>query len=210
METRVKEGRTALAITLLLIATLTVPTVVMSGGLGLAQSQQSPSPTGTAPAIQLVNPSDYNENQRPVISDKDNDFSNDGQGDDPDDDKYHFNAWTRNTPNNATVEFFIIQGANQLSLGPATNRGGGVFDLYSAIPDALTEGDAVVRAILFSGTTEVARDDQDVDVNQDDDESPAEGAIMQGEFGPGRAAETVEMTYPQNTGGAGFFGRPGQ
>jgi hypothetical protein len=212
LETRVKEGRTALAITVLLIATLTVPSLIAGGAFSLAQSQQSPSPTGTAPTIELVNPSDYEGT--PVLSDKDNNPGNDSSGDDPNDEKYHFNAWTRNAPNNATVEFFIVQGSNQISLGFGQNQGNGVFDLYSGIPDNLSETTnaataATVRAILYSGG-ELDRDEQAVTINQVNDEEASEPALMQGERRASRAAETAEITYPVNGGGVGFFGRTGQ
>lgn len=212
METRVKEGRTALAITVLLIATLTVPSLIAGGAFSLAQAQQSPSPTGTAPTIELVNPSDYEGT--PVLSDKDNNPGNDASGDDPNDEKYHFNAWTRNAPNNATVEFFIVQGSNQISLGFAQNQGNGVFDLYSGIPDNLSETtgtstNAIVRAILYSGG-ELDRDEQTVTINQVNDDEASEPVLQQGERRASRAAETAEITYPQNGGGVGFFGRPGQ
>lgn len=207
METRVKEGRTALAITILLIATLTVPTLVVGGAFGLANAQQSPSPTGTAPTIELVNPSDYEA--KPVISDKDNNAANDSSGDDPDDEKYHFNAWTRNAPNNATVEFFIVQDSNQISLGMGTHRGGGVYELFAAIPDNLNDADATVRVVLFQGS-ELDRDEQTVTINQKTETSDDEIVLMQGQYRATNAAETVEITYPENIGGVGFFGRPGQ
>lgn len=209
LETRVKEGRTALAITVLLIVTLTVPTIVVGGGFGLAAAQQSPSPTGTAPTIELVNPSSYNGT--PVISDKDNNSANDGSNDDPNDEKYHFNAWTRNAPNNATVEFFLVDGANTILLGPGTNQGGGVYDLFTGIPDIATEDDEVtIRAVLYSGG-ELDRDEQPVVVNQDTESNPqGEAVLMQGEKRATNAAETTEIKYPQNTGPVGFFGRPGQ
>lgn len=198
---RVREGRTALVITILLIATLTIPAIAFGTGAG-AQSQQSPTPTGTAPAIQLLNPSDYSA--KPVISDKDNNPN----ASSPDDTKYHFNAWTRNAPSNATVEFFIVQGQNTISLGPATNRGNGIYDVFSEIPDSLNDADATVRVILFSGG-ELARDEQLVSINQKTDDPDEEAVLNQGERRQDRAAETVEIRYPQNGGGVGFFGRPG-
>ncbi|HYP22765.1 MAG TPA: hypothetical protein VEV43_04260 [Actinomycetota bacterium] len=208
METRVKEGRTALAITILLIVTLTVPTLIVSGGFRVASAQQSPSPTGTAPTIELVNPSDYEGT--PVLSDKDNNPNNEGPNDDPNDEKYHFNAWTRNAPNNATVEFFIVENNNTHSLGAGTNRGGGVYDLYSAIPNTVPEGAATVRAVLFAGG-ELDRDEQAVAVNQVDNTPETEEMVLeQGEYRATNQAETLEITYPENTGGVGFFGRPGQ
>lgn len=208
LETRVREGRTALAITVLMIVALTVPTMIVGGGFGVAEAQQSPSPTGTAPTIELVNPSDYEGT--PVLSDKDNNPGNDSSGDDPQDEQYHFNSWTRNAPNDASVEFFIVQGSNQISLGLATNRGGGVYDLFSGIPDNLTEGTATVRVILYSGGGEVDRDEEGVTVNEKTESSVDETALMQGEQRATNEAETLEILYPQNIGGVGFFGRPGQ
>ncbi|HYO61294.1 MAG TPA: hypothetical protein VEU29_05295 [Actinomycetota bacterium] len=207
METRVKEGRTALAITVLLIATLTVPSLIAGGAFSLAQAQQSPSPTGTAPTIELVNPSDYEGT--PVLSDKDNNPGNDASGDDPNDEKYHFNAWTRNAPNNATVEFFIVQGSNQVSLGLAQSQGNGVYDLYSGIPDQLTDTSADVRAVLYAGG-ELDRDEQPVLINDETESSDTEAVLMQGEYRATNEAETAEITYPLNGGGLGFFGRPDQ
>jgi hypothetical protein len=207
LETRVREGRTALAITILLIVGLTVPTMFLGGAFGLAEAQQSPSPTGTAPTIELVNPSDYEGT--PVLSDKDNNPGNDSSGDSPEDEKYHFNAWTRNAPNNATVEFFIVQSGNTISLGLGTNRGGGVYDLYAGIPDTLSDAAATVRVVLFSGG-ELDRDEQAVVINQVTEDPMDETVLMQRQYRATNAAETVEITYPQNTGGVGFFGRQGQ
>lgn len=207
METRVREGRTALAITVLMIVALTVPTMIVGGGFGVAEAQQSPSPSGTAPTIELVNPSNYEGT--PVLSDKDNNPANDGPNDDPNDEKYHFNAWTRNAPNNATVEFFIVENNNTHSLGQGVHQGGGVYDLFSGIPDSVPEGAATVRAVLFAGG-ELDRDEQAVTVNQVDNTPTEEAVLEQGEYRATNQAETVEITYPQNTGGVGFFGRPGQ
>ncbi|MDQ3915080.1 MAG: hypothetical protein M3323_07080 [Actinomycetota bacterium] len=212
MNTRVTEGRTALAITVLLIATLTVPAVLFGAASGFAQGQQSPSPSGTAPQIELLNPSDHSN----VISDKDSDPS---AATDPTDTQYHFNAWARNIPPNPLAEFFIVQGNTVLQVGSSTLDGFDTFDLFAAIPDGLTEttfdpqgapasNTAIVRVILYSnnGATEVDRDDQTVIVNQHDDESSQLAAPTSRR----NAAETVEMTYPINTAGMGFFTQQGQ
>ncbi len=208
------EGRTALGITVLLIASLTVPTILF-GDLrsGFAQ-QGSPSPSGTAPQIELLNPSS-NSN---VVSDKDSDPS---ANTDATDTQYHFNAWARNIPADPLVEFFIIQGNSTILLGSSTLKGSDTFDVFAAIPDTLEDTDldvmgdptgntAVVRAVLYAnnGAQEVDRDEQTVIVNQKPD--PAGDQLMQGERNRRNPAETIEMTYPVNTGVMGFFTQQGQ
>ncbi|MDQ3982767.1 MAG: hypothetical protein M3271_08840, partial [Actinomycetota bacterium] len=208
------EGRTALGITVLLIASLTVPTILF-GDLrsGFAQ-QGSPSPSGTAPQIELLNPSS-NSN---VVSDKDSDPS---ANTDPTDTQYHFNAWARNIPADPLVEFFIIQGDITILLGSSTLKGTDTFDVFAEIPNSLTEttlsattgeatgNTATVRAVLYAnnGAQEVDRDEQTVIVNQSD---PSSDQLMQGAANRANAAETIEMTYPLNTGLMGFFTQQGQ
>ena len=216
MKRTVIEGRTALAVTVLLIATVTVPTIVMGGVFSLAQSQ--PSPSGTAPQIELLNPSDHSN----VLSDKDSDPSNDSSPNpDPTDTQYHFNAWARNIPPNPLVEFFVIQGNTTFLLGSTSGGGTDTFDVFAAIPNGLTEttlnaatgapegNTATVRAVLYSnnGAQEVDRDEQTVVVNQS---NPGSDPLMRGPAHRENAAETIEMVYPLNRGGMGFFTQQGQ
>ncbi|MDQ3953342.1 MAG: hypothetical protein M3279_10345 [Actinomycetota bacterium] len=236
-----REGRTALAITVLLIATLTVPALLVANSASIAQQGQ-PSPSGTAPAIQLLNPSDYSTSSTggaspttipgPQISDKDTtDDDADRPGEDPR--EYHFKAVVSNAPANAFVEFFLIQtvgGQTQtfnLGCAQAGATGGacrGVFKPFGAvelirdIPDTFTEGPtsstdptqsdrggATVRAVLYAnaGQNEVARDDQPVLINQND--RPDADPLSRGEADPQRAAETVEIVYPEHGGLFGLY-----
>ena len=243
MNTRVREGRTALAITIFLIATLTVPAVFLGGARSSAQQARQPSPSGTGPAIQLLNPSDYStstrraqptntEIQGPQISDKDTS--------DADTDKeYHFKAVVTNPPANAYVEFFLIQqtsstttqtfnlgcaAAGQPAGGPCqgTFKDFGAVELIREIPDTFQEGQpaaaddptqtergaATVRAVLYTngGQNEVARDDQAVLINQSD--RSGSDPLSRGDADPERAAETVEIVYPDHGGLFGLY-KPG-
>lgn len=212
MNTRVREGRTALAITVLLIATLTVPVLLFGNASGFAQTGQSPSPTGTAAQIELLNPSTHSN----VLSDKDSDPS---AATDPTDTQYHFVAWARNIPANALAEFFIIQGDKNFLLGSSTLKGSDTFDVYAPIPDGLDDtstdaagvqsNGAIVRVVLYAnnGANEVDRDEQAVVVNQ---KEPTSDTLMQKEKNPANAAETVEMTYPTLVGPMGFYTQQGQ
>ena len=47
---------------------------------------------------------------------------------------YHFNAWTRNAPQGAIVEFELRQGDHEITLGRATRKGD-AWDLYVPIPE---------------------------------------------------------------------------
>jgi hypothetical protein len=162
----VREGRTALAITIFLIATLTVPAVFLGSARSAAQQAQQPSPSGTGPAIQLLNPSDYSTSTRegqptamtiqgPQISDKDtSDDDADRPGQDPK--EYHFKAVVTNPPANAYVEFFLIQtsgnntqtfnlgcaAAGQSPGGPCEGmfKNFGAVELIRDIPDTFVEG----------------------------------------------------------------------
>ena len=218
MNTRVKEGRTALAITVLLIVTLTVPTMVWSNTSSVAQQGSQPSPSGTAPAIQLLNPSKYSPADPGVMmSDKD---TNDADTDP----EYHFTAVVTNPPPGALVEFFIVQGNDVSFIGNGTFKPNGAVDVVAPIPDDIAEGiaavgnpttergRATVRAILYSnnGGTEVARDDQPVVINQKNrqsDEAPWPSNAAPDED-PSKAGETVEIVYPVHGGRFGFF-QPG-
>lgn len=227
METRVKEGRAALAITILLVATLTVP-VVLWGAASSEAQQGQPSPSGTAPAIQLLNPSDYytfsTSTPGPQMSDKDTEDTDTAL-------EYHFTAVMSNVPANPYVEFFLVQGNQQFNLGCASGSSPGAgclgrftpaggVELVRDIPDVFNEGPtsnqdptptggAVVRAILYAnaGQNEIARDDQPVMLNQRD-RSGSDPLSRPAAVDPETAAETVEILYPEHGRTFGFF-KPG-
>lgn len=218
MNTRVREGRTALAITVLMIASFAVPVILWENTSSLAQ-QGAPSPSGTAPAVQLYNPSDYQA--RPQISDEPADQNG---GDSTR--EYHFTAAVTNAPPNPLVEFFAVQGSNPpFFLGTGTfTQGLGAVELRTDLPDSFTSegpdaasgnpnanlGDATIRAILYAnnGANEVARDEQAVRFNQRNrivDNNP--DTPEDREDDPERAAETVEITYPVHGRDFGLFRR---
>ena len=160
MNTRVREGRTALLLTIFLVATLLLPAILF-GNIDSASGQQGqPSPSGTGPAIQLLNPSDYSTFtfnnttpgpttvQGPQMSDEDT-SDTDAQGQNPL--EYHFAAVITNAPSQPFVEFWLIQGSTEFNLGCAgTPSGGGSCEgtfgdhgavgLVRDIPDEFTEG----------------------------------------------------------------------
>lgn len=216
MQSTVRGGRTALAITMLLIVTLTVPLIFWGDAASQAQQGQ-PTPSGTGPAIQLLNPSDYTA--VPMMSDKDTNDADSAP-------EYHFTAVVTNIPPNPLVEFFIVQGDDVTFIGNGTFRDNGAVDVTAPIPDDVSEGivasdptltergEVVVRAILFAnnGQNEVARDDQDAVVNQKDRQSGVGGEApsptADPDQDPSKAAETVEIVYPLHGGDFGFY-RPG-
>ena len=137
----------------------------------------SPSPTG--PAIQFLNPSGHST----VVSTK-----NDGTNT-----TYHVVAATREMPSNALVEFKYQEGtSNEVSIGIASRVGStDTFQLQWAA-GGLADGTYNLKAILYAGTIEIARDEQEVTVNNGDDLDDPQ-------------AETVEIITPANGADAGFF-----
>lgn len=149
-------------------------------------STASPSPTG--PAIQFLNPSGHSN----IVSTKDDGTNN----------TYHLVAATRALPSNALVEFKYQSGTgNEVSIGIATRVGTtDTFQLQWAV-GSLPDGTYTLKAILYSGTIELARDEEEAVVNNEDDTLPSP---------PDPQAETVEITAPANGAAAGFFQPAGQ
>lgn len=144
---------------------------------------ESPSPTGTPPpsgvAIQFLNPSDHSD----VVSTKDDGTNT----------TYHLVAVVREVPANATVEFKFQSGSdNEVSIGIASRVGStDTFEFHWSLA-GVADGSYTLRALLFSGTAEVSRDEIDVTVNSEDETLDP-------------TAETVEIVAPPNGNPAGFF-----
>lgn len=152
--------------------------VVLGALLPITQSQ-------AAPAVNLLNPSDYSGTMRISTKEANGDTA------------YHLVAWASEIPANPLVEFEIAAtptvpggGGNQPTVATvtATRVGADTFegDLSTA---TVQDGQYFLRAILYSGLTEVARDETPVTVQSN----------------PATAANTVEMSYPANGGPFGFW-----
>ena len=137
----------------------------------------SPAPTG--PAIQFLNPSSHSR----IVSNK-----NDGTNA-----TYHLVAVTREVPADPIVEFKYQQGTgNEVSIGIASRVGtSDTFELEWNL-GGLPDGSYTLKAIVYGGSTEFARDEQTVTVNNADSLTDP-------------TAETVEITAPRNGSPAGFF-----
>src|SRR5688500_1822779 len=145
--------------------------VSMSVGGGTALGQGSPSPSGSEFRIQFLNPSAGTSRE---LSTK-----NDGQNT-----TYHLVAWVNKLPPDATVERkYKADGANnEVSLGTGTLVGSDTFELHTGlngVPNETADEDTynpatgvtrgntgTLKAVLFSGPGEVARDEEAVRVNQ--------------------------------------------
>jgi hypothetical protein len=130
-----------------------------------------------APAIQLLNPSNYTAT--PELSSK---VDVDGA--------FHFVAWVPNVPPSPIVEFEIQPTAGNTTTIEASRVG--TTDTFEAFHPltGLADGTYTVRAILFSGTTQFGEDDEET------------VAIRNGMLGQ---SETAEITHPANGGQLGFF-----
>ena len=130
-----------------------------------------------APAIQLLNPSNYTAN--PELSTK---ADIDGA--------YHFVAWVPQVPPSPIVEFEIQPAAGNTTTIEASRVG--TTDTFEAFHPltGLTDGTYTVRAILYSGATQFGEDDEQT------------VTIRNGTLGQ---SETAEITHPANGGSLGFY-----
>ncbi len=212
-------ARAALVVTLTLFAS----TVLLSGGpLSQnvnAQGTGSPAPEFT---IQFLNPSG---DSAAVTAPPPPSVSGNGPGkeisakDDGTGTRYHLVAWINKTPGvDPEVEFTVQQGAGQ----PLTLTEGGANRAVPVIgaPDTyhfywnvaatgLVDGEATLKAVLYSGNTPLATDSETVRINNGNP-SPMDPNPDTVE----NQGETVEMLYPvQTTGGSttpawGFYAAP--
>ncbi len=129
-----------------------------------------------APAIQLLNPSDYNAS--PEVSTKaDIDTA------------YHFVAWVPSVPPDAIVEFEVQPPAGNSVTIESTRVGSDTFEAFHPLT-GLADGQYTVRAILFSEGTQFGEDDEQI------------VTLRNGTLGQ---SETAEIVFPQNAGQLGFF-----
>lgn len=140
--------------------------------------------------IQLLNPSGYsttNANQpRPLSAKQDNNAT------------YHLVAWAKGVPPSAVVEFEL----RPTTVGSpvtvtATRVGSSNTWEYNLELATVADGTYTLAAVLFSGQTSVAEDEQLV-------------TVQNSELRPGGPANTVELLYPENGGRAGYFTPPGK
>jgi len=141
------------------------------------------------PKIRFISPSAYaGATTQLVISDKEDR-----------DTTFHLVAWVKDVPASPLVEFEIQPTAGNAVTLNATRVGTDTWEHAFDVPSTMPDGAYTLRAILYSGTNQVAINEQPVQINRD-------------EVPPPPAAETVELAYPTNGGSAGFFnpraGRP--
>jgi Ca2+-binding RTX toxin-like protein len=151
-----------------------------------------------APAITLINPSSFSDDGVPVTFLYVGDLpTGDDASASDNEDTYRVNAWTRNAPAEALVEFEIVDFEDNITtLGSATQMGPDAWE-YNWDLDGVDDGDYVLRAVLYDGSgpfsDEVARFETDI-------------TVMQGT--PLVVFPTVDITYPVNGGDGGFYTNP--
>jgi hypothetical protein len=116
------------------------------------------------------------------------------------DSAYHLVAWVGEVPSSPVVEFQYQQGSDPtISIGTASRVGSSdTWELLWQDANLPDDGNYTLKAILFSGASEVSRHELAVEVNNQD--GPASLPTDNEEQG-----ETAELTYPQNAGPLGFF-----
>ncbi|HJR92731.1 MAG TPA: hypothetical protein VJ938_09855, partial [Acidimicrobiia bacterium] len=141
------------------------------------------APAYAAPAIELLNPSDYNTT--PELSAK-----NDVDG------AYHFVAWVPQVPADPFVEFEVgITDAVAITIEAQRVGSTDTWEAFHNLA-GVADGAGFVRAILYSGQTQHGESDsQAVTINNDN-------------LAPPPAAETAEILHPLNGGPLGFFNPP--
>lgn len=164
--------RMAARVVLVALVTLLIATVAGPAIRALA----------AGPTIELINPS---KGSSLVLSDK-----NDGT-----DAKYHIVAAVSSVPANPAVEFELEDADGVRTTIPASRVGTtDTWEAFTDVPE--TFADYTLRAALFSGQTELDRDQEAVTVDNTPDDPP---------FNQG---ETVEITYPTNGGPWGVYTAP--
>ena len=154
----------------------------------------------SAPQITFWNPSDYSAGAQDtplIVSDKP---TGNDEAEDIKETTYRLMATTKNTPSPALVEFELTQGnLVNITIGTATQKAPDAFEFDWDIPSTLTDGQYVLRAILYSGSgitaTEVDRDEQQVLIRNG---VPAEDT----------QAPAGDITYPLNGAQVGFYTNP--
>ena len=166
--------------------------VLAVAALSVVAAMLPPSVAQAAPRVELLNPSDYSTNK--VVS-----MKKDA------DETYHLVAWVAEVPSNPLVEF-EISNLSPLGGNPDTVTGTrvGTTDTWEAeytIAPGTTDGSQYrIEAILYTGFTgpgsgtEVARsnENQVTTINNSDVPPPPQ-------------SNTVEIAYPTDGGGFGFF-----
>ena len=180
-----------------------------------AFGQTAPTPTPGGPSIQFLNPSSGTSLELSTKPDPTATF--------------HLVAWVNALPPSPSVEFKYKSsqaGAEETTIpGSVTQVGEDTFELTWDLagagpegpddvgPTGITRGTSgTLKAVLSSGGTEVARDEETVRINQ---QTPP--ACPPPDTANNRACEdeaqgnTVELTYPVNGGGLGYYiPNPGQ
>ena len=183
--------------------------VLLLASAGSSQAQPSPSPSASPtddgkPSVRLLNPSPAYDPQLDPTRDPDPPKISDKLDVD---ETYHVVAWSRHADGADIAEASITYpDQNEITVGTLDRApdAPGVWELAWDVPNTLAKGDATFRVALYDATpdglTEIASDETAVDVEQRDAEDPTDT----------NAAETVELTWPSQGGGLGFYkGRGG-
>ena len=141
------------------------------------------APAVAAPAIAFLNPSGYTTTvTMSDVADSDNLF--------------HVVAWAKEVPSSALVEFELKPPGQNVATFDATRVGADTFEAFIQIPDTYADTTGyTLTARLYRGVPgdadEVANDEVIVEIDQSEVPPPA--------------AQTVEISYPDNGDRAGFF-----
>ena len=155
-----------------------------------AFGQGSPTPTSRF-RIQFINPTENTSNE----------VSNEPGGTDS---LYHIVAWVNEVPPSPKVEFKLFnEDANREDpVGEGTLVGTDAYEFKWPVT-GVADGTYELRAILFSSNAEVSRDTEEIVVNNtpEAEQFPPRPPGVADES----QSEAVEITYPPNGGGMGWF-----
>ena len=151
------------------------------------QPTQTTPPQPTGPAIRLLNPA-----EQPTDAFAGDDFDPDRKASDKfdgSDEAFHVVAVTRSEPANAVVEaYFTPTGGAELAVGELHKvaDSADTWELFWDIPADFEQGPGSFTVKLFNGAgNQIATDSETVAVDSEE--------------------ETVEITWPLNSGPLGFF-----
>ena len=181
--------RTTARVVLFMVVAVMTTLVLFSGGpigaISFAQQQTTPAPT-----IQFMNPDNDTSNEVTAI--------NDGT-----DDAYHLVAWVSTLPANGRVEFkYQASGQQEVTVGTGTQTAiGDTFEFFWQRTNMPADGTYTLRAVLFSGTTQIAQDEQSIRINNTQPPPPPNADTD--------VPNAVEIRNPTNGGRVGFFTNAG-
>ena len=177
-------ARRVLAVLVGLLVTILALQGIASVKPGGFEAFAQTTPTPGAPTIEILNPDETTSDE---ISAKGDTVDN----------AYHLVAWVSSVPTGASVQFKYVPEdtgrettiiCQETGNESARQVGADTFECHWNLT-GVSDGAGTVRAILFSGTTSVAQDEEPVTVDS--------------------TGQTVEIVYPVNGGEVGFYTRAG-